>query len=163
MRLPTPLRMAALISGGGRTVLNLLDWIDAGRLPGSMQLVLANKDCAGVERIRERGVPVDVLRASDFGGTAARDAELFDRLRAAQVDVVLLAGYLARIEIPSDFEHRVINIHPSLIPAFCGQGMFGDNVHAAVIQRGCKVTGCTVHFCDNEYDHGPIIAQRVVP
>ena len=75
----------------------------------------------------------------------------------------MLAGFLARLEIPADFAQRVINIHPALIPAFCGHGMHGRHVHAAVLERGCAVSGCTVHFCDNEYDHGPIILQQCVP
>ena len=75
----------------------------------------------------------------------------------------MLAGFLARIDIPDDFVNRVMNIHPALIPAFCGQGMHGRHVHSAVLQRGCTVSGCTVHFCDNEYDHGPIILQQCVP
>jgi phosphoribosylglycinamide formyltransferase 1 len=88
---------------------------------------------------------------------------VFDGLRAAEVDLVVLGGFLARLEIPADFAHRVMNIHPALIPAFCGAGMHGKHVHAAVLARGCTVSGCTVHFCDNEYDHGPIILQRCVP
>ena len=88
---------------------------------------------------------------------------IFDLCRKADVDLVTLAGFLCHLEIPDDFAGRVMNIHPALIPAFCGKGMYGEKVHAAVLERGCKVSGCTVHFADNEYDHGPIILQRAVP
>ncbi|MCA9089805.1 MAG: phosphoribosylglycinamide formyltransferase [Planctomycetaceae bacterium] len=163
MRFPSPLRVVALISGGGRTVLNLLDRIEAGQLPVQVELVVANKPCSGIERIQQRGIPVELMQRSSFAGAVEQNAAIFNRIRQTSAYGILLAGYLARIEIPDDFLHRVINIHPSLIPAFCGKGMFGEHVHAAAIQRGCKVSGCTVHFCDNEYDHGPIIMQQTVP
>ena len=89
--------------------------------------------------------------------------ELFQRCREAQIDLVILGGFLSRITVPKDFEGRVMNIHPSLIPSFCGQGMYGHHVHEAVLARGCKVSGCTVHLVDNEYDHGPILVQKAVP
>src|SRR5690606_21183809 len=98
-----------------------------------------------------------------FPDTAVFTRAVFDRLRAAKVDLVTLAGFLARVDIPPDFVLRVMNIHPSLIPAFCGKGMYGHHVHEAVLARGCKVSGCTVHFADSEYDHGPIITQKCVP
>ncbi len=163
VKFPTPLKCAALISGGGRTVLNLLDRIDAGKLQATLPLVLANRDCPGVTRLAARGIPVEVVTRAAHGSMASHSAAIFSRLRTAQVDVVLLAGYLARLEIPTDFQNRVLNIHPALIPAFSGHGMYGEHVHAAVISRGCKVSGCTVHFCDNEYDHGPILVQHTVP
>jgi phosphoribosylglycinamide formyltransferase-1 len=87
---------------------------------------------------------------------------IFDLCRAANVDLVTLAGYLNLIDVPADFRYRVINIHPSLIPAFSGPGYYGHHVHEGVVKRGCKISGCTVHFADNEYDHGPIILQQSV-
>ena len=95
--------------------------------------------------------------AEDYG------TAVFDACREAQVDYVVMAGFLKLAPVPADFEGRVINIHPSLIPAFCGHGMYGHHVHQAVLDYGAKVTGCTVHFVDNEYDHGPIIWQQPVP
>lgn len=163
LNFPTPLTCAALISGGGRTVLNLLDTIAAGGLDANIPVVIANRECTGIDRISERGIPVELVAGKAFASPREHSAEIFARLRTARVDVVLLSGYLARLEIPRDFEQRVINIHPALIPAFSGHGMYGDHVHKAVIARGCKVTGCTVHLCDNEYDHGPILVQRTVP
>jgi folate-dependent phosphoribosylglycinamide formyltransferase PurN len=104
-----------------------------------------------------------VLPRRSFENTAAFSRAVFDRMRAARVELVTLAGFLARVDIPDDFHLRVMNIHPALIPSFCGKGMYGHHVHEAVIARGCKVSGCTVHFADNVYDHGPIISQKCVP
>src|SRR5207244_9125607 len=88
---------------------------------------------------------------------------IFDRCREARLDLACLAGFLQLLPVPDDFAGRVMNIHPALIPAFCGKGFYGHRVHEAVLEYGVKVTGCTVHFVDNEYDHGPIILQRSVP
>jgi folate-dependent phosphoribosylglycinamide formyltransferase PurN len=98
-----------------------------------------------------------------FAGAAEFSNSIFTLCREARVDLVLLAGFLALIEVPEDFRFRVMNIHPALIPAFCGRGFYGHKVHEAVLERGAKVTGCTVHFADNHYDHGPIILQKCVP
>ncbi len=158
-----PLRLAVLISGGGSTLTNLLDQIDAGQLEASVVLVLASRRCDGVGRSEARGHSCDVVSPKTYANVAAFSTAIFSRCRAARVDLVVLGGFLSRIEVPSDFEGRVMNIHPSLIPAFCGQGMYGHHVHEAVIARGCKVSGCTVHLVDNEYDHGAILVQKVVP
>ena len=90
-------------------------------------------------------------------------AALFDRCRAVQPHLAVMGGYLTRVQIPSDFVNRVTNIHPALIPAFCGRGYYGHRVHEAVLEYGAKISGCTVHFVDDQYDHGPIILQRAVP
>lgn len=158
-----PIRLAVLISGGGTTLLNLHQHIEQGELDATIPLVIASRDCRGIERARERNLSVQVLRRKEYDGLEQFSQSLFGHCREEGIDLVALGGFLSRILIPDDFIHRVINIHPSLIPAFCGQGMYGERVHQAVIERGCKVSGCTVHFCDNEYDHGPIILQRTVP
>ena len=158
-----PARLAVLISGGGSTLLNLLDVIAAGQLAASVELVIASRACAGVERSIQRGYPCDVVSPRKFASVEAYSAELFQRCRAAQIDLVILGGFLSRITVPHDYEGQVLNIHPSLIPSFCGQGMYGHHVHEAVLKRGCKVSGCTVHLVDNEYDHGPILVQKAVP
>jgi phosphoribosylglycinamide formyltransferase 1 len=88
---------------------------------------------------------------------------VFQPCREAGVQLVVMGGFLKHVLIPADFEHRVMNIHPGLIPAFCGQGFYGHHVHQAVLDYGAKISGCTVHFADNQYDHGPIILQRTVP
>ncbi len=157
-----PTRLVVLISGSGRTLVNLLAEQAAERLNIKVPLVIANRDCTGVERALESKLTCEIIRPKSFDNLEEFSYEVFDRCRRARADLVVLAGYLAKLEIPPDFEGRVMNIHPALIPAFCGQGMYGHHVHEAVIKRGCKVSGCTVHLVDNEYDHGPILLQKVV-
>ena len=162
--LPTkPLRLAVLISGSGRTLANLLERSAAGSLAATVDLVLANRDLiGGLEIAAAAGVPTVVLpRAGQ--PLADWSNAVFDRIRDAGVDLVVMAGFLQLLEIPADFTGRVINIHPSLLPAFGGKGFYGDHVHRAVLKRGCTISGCTVHFVDNEYDHGRIILQQAVP
>lgn len=158
-----PLRLAVLISGGGTTLVNLVRQIEAGRLDAQIPLVIASRArCAGIERAAERSLPCDVVLRKDYASVDDFSQHIFDRCRQARVDLVVCGGFLALIRIPSDFAGRVINIHPSLIPAFSGQGFHGHHVHEAVLSRGVRVSGCTVHFVDDEYDHGPIILQQVV-
>ena len=157
------LRLAVLISGSGRTLANLLERSAAGSLSATVELVLANRDLiGGLEIAREAEVPTEVHpRVGQPLG--AWSNVIFDRCREAQVDLVVMAGFLALLEIPADFTGRVINIHPSLLPAFGGKGFYGEHVHRAVLERGCTVSGCTVHYVDNEYDHGRVIIQQAVP
>jgi folate-dependent phosphoribosylglycinamide formyltransferase PurN len=103
------------------------------------------------------------VNRKEAGSREEFSRRIFDLCRQAQADLVCMAGFLQLITIPEDFLGRVMNIHPALIPAFCGQGYYGHHVHEAVLAYGAKITGCTVHFADNEYDHGPIILQRAVP
>ncbi len=155
--------MAVLISGGGSTLLNLLDTIAADQLSATVELVIASRPCAGIERSLARGHACEIVSPKRFANVTAFSAEIFARCRPVRIDLVILGGFLSRIEVPADYEGRVMNIHPSLIPAFCGHGMYGHHVHEAVLARGCKLSGCTVHLVDNEYDHGPILVQRAVP
>lgn len=157
------LRVGVLISGSGTTLVNFLKERDAGRLAIEIPLVIADRECGGISRSVQAGLACEVLPRRTFENTAAFSRAVFDRMRAARVELVTLAGFLARVDIPDDFHRRVMNIHPALIPSFCGKGMYGHRVHEAVIARGCKVSGCTVHFADSEYDHGPIISQKCVP
>ena len=158
-----PIRLGVLISGGGTTLMNLLDQIRLGQLHAEVPLVIATqKNCKGVDRSLDVGLNCQVIRPKDFSGVAEFSNEVFAALRASRVDLVAMAGFLNLLHVPDDYRWRVINIHPSLIPAFCGHGYYGHHVHEAAIARGVKVSGCTVHFADNEYDHGPIILQRTV-
>ncbi len=158
-----PVRLGVLISGGGSTLLNFLDCIRDGSLNAEVPLVIASQaDCRGVQRARDAGLECIPIVRRDFKSLADFSDAVFERLKAAEVDLVTMAGYLSLLRIPDEFLGRVLNIHPSLIPAFCGKGMFGDRVHKAVVARGVKVSGCTVHFADNEYDHGPVILQRSI-
>lgn len=158
----SPIRLAVLISGGGTTLLNLQDEINAGNLNAEVAVVLASNDCLGAERAIDSGLSTHVVSRGQFQSSGDFSSALFDHIRTAQADLVVLAGFLSLVQIPEDFSNRVMNIHPSLIPAFCGRGYFGHKVHEAAIDRGVKVSGCTVHFADNAYDHGPIILQRTV-
>jgi len=158
-----PIRLAILLSGSGRTLDNLLEWIAAGRLAATVEVVIASRgDVRGVEVARRAGVTTHVL-PQGAQSTAAWSAEIFAACRAAKADLVVMAGFLKLVEIPSDFAGRVINIHPALLPAFGGKGFHGLHVHRAVLTRGCTVSGCTVHLVDNEYDHGRILLQKTVP
>ena len=157
------LRLGALLSGGGRTLRNILERIDAGRLNAEVAVVIASRDCKGVERARAAGLDVHVVPHKQMPDVATYSARLVELLDAARTDLVCLCGFLSLWQIPPRYEGRVMNIHPALLPSFGGKGMFGHHVHEAVLARGCKVSGCTVHFVTNEYDAGPIIVQKTVP
>jgi phosphoribosylglycinamide formyltransferase 1 len=158
------LRIAVLISGGGTTLENFNSAIAAGRLHAEIPLVIASRrDCGGIAKAERAGIPCRAIVRKDFASVEAFSSAIFAQCRAAEVDVVALAGFLSLVQVPDDFLGRVMNIHPSLIPAFCGHGFHGHHVHEAALARGVKVSGCTVHFADNQYDHGPIIVQRCVP
>ena len=158
-----PLRLGVLISGGGSTLANFLESIAAGRLEAEIPLVVASRaECGGVAIARRAGLRCDIVERTAFGSVTEFSRAIFELCREVRIDLVTLAGFLALIEVPDDFHYRVMNIHPALIPAFCGRGFYGHKVHEAVLERGVKVTGCTVHFADNHYDHGPIILQSSV-
>lgn len=158
------LKIAVLISGGGRTLKNFLDLIAADQLPVEVALVISSRAKAGgIAHAEAAGVPVSVVSRKDYASHDLFGAAVFSRCRTAEVDLVVMAGWLKFAPVPEDFNGRVVNIHPSLLPSFGGQGMYGDRVHEAVLERGCKVTGVTVHYVDNEYDAGPIIWQTPVP
>lgn len=160
----TPMPIAVLISGGGTTLKNLLTKIESESLPVRVASVISSsRKAKGLAYATEAGIATQVLpRKKDVSPEAYGDA-VFDTCRKAGIELVVMGGFLKHVLIPTDFENRVVNIHPGLIPAFCGQGFYGQRVHQAVLDYGAKVSGCTVHFVDNEYDHGPIILQRVVP
>ncbi len=162
--MPKPLRIAVLLSGSGRTLANLLAKRAEGALPVEFVLVVSSHaGVRGLEIAAEAGVPTQTLLPKTFRSLEAYGQAVFDACRAAGAELVVMAGFIKYVPIPPDFENRVVNIHPALIPAFCGHGYYGHRVHQAVLDYGAKVSGCTVHFVDNEYDHGPIILQRVVP
>jgi len=157
------LRLAVLISAGGTTLQNLIDHISGGVLDAEIVLVISSRpDVFGLERARRAGLLTDVVSRKGSPNRDAFGQAMFDRIRAEKAELVCLAGFLELLPIPADFENRVMNIHPSLIPAFCGKGFYGHHVHQAAIEAGVKISGCTVHFADNVFDHGPIIIQRTV-
>ncbi len=158
-----PLRLGVLLSGGGRTLLNILDEIRAGRLDAEVAVVIASRQCKGVERAAAAGLDVRVVAYKQMPDAAAYSNALAEILDEAGVGLVCLAGFLSMWVIPDRYLGRVMNIHPALLPSFGGKGMYGHHVHDAVLKRGCKVSGCTVHFVTNEYDAGPIVMQKCVP
>jgi len=159
----SPRRLAVLLSGSGRTLENLLDRIAAGRLAATVAVVVSSRgDVRGVAIARRAGVPVEVV-PREGRSTAEWSEAIFAPCRRASAELVVMAGFLHLLAIPSDFAGRVINIHPSLLPAFGGKGFHGEHVHRAVLDRGCTVSGCTVHLVDDQYDHGRILLQATVP
>lgn len=156
-----PLRIAGLISGGGRTLINILDQIEAGKLNATVEFVIASRsEIAGIERLKKRGYEVNIIRKRDYETEDQMHDAISDALTTNQIDLVCLCGYLRWIRIDDAFRNRVINIHPALLPDFGGKGMHGINVHRAVLQAKRKVSGCSVHFVDEQYDNGPVILQR---
>jgi len=156
-----PIRLGVLISGGGRTLLNLDKMIKTGYLNAKINIVISSRnDIAGVERARAAGYKVQIVRKRDFENIDSFSKNLEEVLVNAGVDLVIQAGWLCLWRIPEVFKNKVMNIHPGLLPGFGGKGMWGHHVHEAVLKAGCKISGCTVHFCNNEYDEGPIIIQR---
>jgi phosphoribosylglycinamide formyltransferase-1 len=158
------IRLGVLISGGGRTMLNVLDYIRRGELNAEIAVVISSlSTVAGVGRAQDAGLPVKIIRRKDHPDIDTFSSRIADELEAANVDLVVQGGWLCLWKIPPRYENRVMNIHPALLPGFGGKGMWGHHVHEAVLAAGCKVSGCTVHFCTNEYDRGPIIVQRTCP
>ena len=157
------LRLAVLISGGGRTLLNLLDAIEAGSLSGQVvSVVSSRRQAAGVERARQRGLDVTVLRPRDFPDIEHFRQAQDSHLLGCAPDLVIMAGYLVHYPLPEALRGRALNIHPSLLPRHGGQGMYGDHVHAAVLAAGDAQSGCTVHVVDDEYDTGPVVLSQSV-
>lgn len=146
-----------MLSGSGRTLLNLLDAAKAGRLNAVVDLVIASRECLGAQRAREAGLHVQVIP-----GMVPQEklAHLFHR---HGIDWVVLAGYLKLVNIPPEYRGRVVNIHPALLPRFGGPGMYGHHVHQAVLEAGELISGCTVHLCDEVFDRGRIVHQKTCP
>lgn len=157
-------RIAVLVSGTGRHLENLCALAAEGRLGASVALCVSSKPgVLALERAAKADVPSVVLEKADGEDDRAYGERIFDSVRGSGADTVVLAGFLKKLWIPEDFQGRVVNIHPSLLPAFGGKGYYGHRVHRAVLERGCQVTGCTVHLVDEVYDNGPILVQRWCP
>ena len=153
--------IAVFLSGSGRTLANLLVHRDQHDLPIDVRLVISsNAKVRGVNLARDAGIETLVVRKSDYPEPNDYRQAMFGPCRQANVNLVVMAGFLKHVLIPDDFTNKVINIHPSLLPKYGGAGMYGHHVHQAVIDAGDSESGCTVHYVDNEYDTGPIILQR---
>lgn len=160
----SPLSIAVLISGGGTTLRNLIELKNAGQLSVEFKLVISsNPHAKGLVHAVQADILTMVAEKTRGTTDEVYSHAIFDPIRSSGAELVVMGGFLKHVAIPPDFINRVVNIHPALIPAFCGKGMYGHHVHEAVLGYGAKVSGCTVHFVDNEYDHGPIILQKVVP
>jgi formyltetrahydrofolate-dependent phosphoribosylglycinamide formyltransferase len=162
--MPENLRIAVLLSGGGRTLQNFIDLRAAGKLPIDIPLVIASRaGLKGTDRAAAAGLPNFVVDRREFPDVQAFSDRVFALCDEARVGLICLAGWLSLLTIPDRYNDRILNVHPALLPSFGGKGMYGHHVHQAVIDHGCKVSGCTVHFCDNAYDTGPIAIQRTCP
>jgi formyltetrahydrofolate-dependent phosphoribosylglycinamide formyltransferase len=158
------LRVAVLLSGTGRTLENLLNLRARGELEIDIPVVISSRSTVrGVEVARAAGIETHVVGRKSHPTPSDLSARIHDLLAPHEIDLIVLAGFLSQIEILPEWEGRMINVHPSLLPLFGGRGQYGRRVHEAVLASGMKVTGCTVHFVNAEYDAGPIILQRAVP
>jgi phosphoribosylglycinamide formyltransferase-1 len=158
-----PIRLAVCVSGEGTTLQNLVQRIRSRKLNAEVVQVVASRPRIGaIARAEAAGIPL-ALANYHAKSKAEFSASVFDPIRHAQCELVILGGFLSLLTIPPMYRGRVINVHPALIPSFCGQGFYGSKVHEAVLESGVKLSGCTVHFVDDTYDNGPIILQRAVP
>jgi phosphoribosylglycinamide formyltransferase-1 len=157
------LRLAVLLSGSGSSLENLIERIAKGTLEAEIVAVIASRASAfGLERARRHGVPAHAVERRAFDDSAAFNDAIHEILDEACPDLLVLAGFLSKLELRR-YDGRTMNIHPALIPAFSGPGFYGERVHRSVLEAGVKLTGVTVHFCNEEYDQGPIILQEALP
>ena len=160
----SPLNLAVLLSGSGTTLQNLLDQIAARQLKAQIKTVIASRpNLVGTERAITAGLQHHVVDRKQFSTCTQFSQEVFTLVDKAEIDLVVLGGWLCLLELPARYRARAMNIHPALLPSFGGRGMYGRKVHEAVLAHGCKLSGCTVHFVDDSYDTGPIILQRACP
>jgi len=160
----SPVRLTALVSGGGTTMVNIAEVIARGELNAKIVCCIAsNAHCGAIEKAQRLNIPVEIISRKESGTLEIFSARIVETLRRHKTDLALMAGFLSLWQIPDDFAARVLNIHPALLPKFGGNGMHGEHVHAAVLAAGEQESGCTVHYADNQYDHGPILVQKRVP
>ena len=160
------LKVAVLVSGGGTNLEAILQAMESGEIPGAqvVKVISNNPGAYALERARNHGVPAQCISPKDYGDRQAFHQALLEGVRASGAELIVLAGFLVVIppEMIREYRGRIINVHPSLIPSFCGTGYYGKKVHEAALARGVKVTGATVHFVDEGTDTGPIILQKAV-
>lgn len=160
------LRVGILAAGGGTNLQAIIDAVEAGRVTNvELAAVISNKPgVKALERARNHGIRDICVNMKEYGDRAEFDRALVSAVEAENLDLLVLAGFMVMIpeELVRRYKNRIINVHPSLIPSFCGKGFYGLKVHEAVLDKGVKVTGATVHFVDEVYDNGPIILQKAV-
>ncbi|SMC19492.1 phosphoribosylglycinamide formyltransferase-1 [Clostridium acidisoli DSM 12555] len=157
-------KIGVLISGGGTNLQSIIDNVNSGYLDCKIEIVISDSENAyGIERARKSGIDAVALPKKQYGD--ALSDEILKIVSERKVDLIVTAGFLSILkgELLKKYKNKIINIHPSLIPSFCGKGMYGLNVHKAAINYGVKTSGCTVHFVDEGTDTGPIIIQKAVP
>jgi len=157
-------KVGFLLSGSGSTLSNFLKWQNDKKFAGKIAVVISSKPhVKGLQIAKEVGIPSYCIEYQSFkGNVEAYSKAITDKLLEYKVDWVVMGGFLSFYNVPPCYQDKVFNVHPSLIPAFCGQGMYGSKVHEAVLEYGVKLTGCTVHLVNNQYDAGPIVAQKAV-
>lgn len=159
------LKFAVMASGGGTDFQSLINAVHEGRIRAEICCLIASKpDIYAIERAKQAGIPVEIVQKKAFGTADEFDQKILEILHRYEADFVVLAGYLSIVgsKTIGAYRNKIINIHPALIPSFCGMGMYGSHVHEAVIEYGVKFSGATVHFVNEEADAGPIIMQEVV-
>jgi phosphoribosylglycinamide formyltransferase 1 len=159
------MKVAVFVSGKGTNLLNIIRKSKDGFLKSEVRLVISDRDCEAIENSERAGILAKVADPKSFRDEAEFGETLLDVLKKAEIDFIVLAGYLKKIPdvVIENYANRIINIHPALLPSFGGKGMYGMRVHQAVLDYGCKVSGATVHLVDVEYDHGPVVLQKCVP
>jgi formyltetrahydrofolate-dependent phosphoribosylglycinamide formyltransferase len=161
--MPKTTNLAVLLSGSGKTLQNLIDKIGDKTLNAKIQIVISSSpDAYGLKRAKKNNIPATVVKYPDYNNAEVFSNAIIKEIEKYPIDLIILAGFMHLFKVPDKYSGKVMNIHPGLIPSFCGKGYYGHHVHEAVIESGVKVSGCTVHFVDNEYDNGPIIIQRTV-
>jgi len=163
-----PIRIAVMVSGQGRgtNMQAIIDACRSGKVNGEVALVIGVKDDApAMERASSQGIPTTAISPKTYTSAEDYDNAVFNALQSSSIDLICLAGYMRVLgqNVVDAYRDRIMNVHPALIPSFCGKGMYGHHVHEAVIARGVRFTGVTVHFVDEDYDTGPIILQSIVP
>lgn len=157
------IKLAVLLSGNGTTLQNIIDRCASGGIDASVVCVLSSRAKAyGLQRAHDAGIPALSVPRKDFDSPESFGQAVWNAVGEYAPDLVALAGFMSLLPIPEAYHGRIMNVHPALIPAFSGQGMYGERVHQAVLDYGVKVTGVTVHFVNDEYDRGPVIAQSTV-
>src|SRR6185436_5401503 len=158
-----PVRLGVLLSGSGRTLQNLIDRIEDGSLPARIEVVVSSHpDVKGLDRARKAHIPAATVNWKSFTEKTFSEAVTAE-LDKYPLDLIIMAGFIRRYLFPKKYEGRILNIHPALLPDFGGKGYYGHFVHEAVLKSDAKESGCTVHFVDLQYDHGPTILQKRVP
>jgi len=158
------MKIAVLLSGSGTTLENIFEHIERGELPVEVAVVISSrKDAFGIERAKRRGVPTHVFPRKKYSTPGEYTEAVFAPVRESGAGLVVFAGFMVQLGVPDDYRDRILNVHPALLPSFGGKGMYGHFVHEAVLEHGCKVSGCTVHIVNDEYDRGPIVMQKCVP